>query len=276
MGILSRRAGHPVTYAELQSAGIEFPANLVAELELAGVEIDRCYSAGSGGQVVRAVRLPATAREVPPQPPSATEREPTLPRIAPAARSKGVHGYGRLLRPLALLVAVAVITGLVLAGLSAGNGRSKFSDRHHGHSSTSARTAGSGSRRHPKATPAAAIQRRTTTTSPQFPRLPTTPVSTPLASALEARGHDVLTAGQYTAAVPILERAVAATGEHIAACVEPTTQSCLTYAYALFDLGRALLLSGRAAPAVAVLKQRLQIDNQRPEVAAQLALARQS
>jgi hypothetical protein len=73
----------------------------------------------------------------------------------------------------------------------------------------------------------------------------------------------------------VLERAVASTGEHLAACLEPTTQNCLTYAYALFDLGRALQLTGRAGEAVTVLEQRLKIDNQRSEVAAQLASARQ-
>lgn len=225
---------------------------------------------------MRAVRLPATAREVSVHPRSATEHEPTLSRSVPAPRSKVVHGYARLLGPLALLVAVGVIAALLLAGLSARNGHPKFSDRRHSRSSPSAQAAGSRSRPHPRATPAAASQRHATTTSPQFPRLPTSSVSAPLASDLEARGHDALAAGEYTAAVPILERAVAATGEHVAGCVQPTTQSCLTYAYALFDLGRALMLSGRAASAVAVFQQRLEIDNQRPEVAAQLALARRS
>jgi tetratricopeptide (TPR) repeat protein len=92
---------------------------------------------------------------------------------------------------------------------------------------------------------------------------------------LQAQGHSLLAAGESAAAVSILERAVASTGEQLSDCLEPTTQNCLTYAYALFDLGRALQLTGQAQSAVAVLEQRLKIDNQRPEVAAQLASARQ-
>jgi hypothetical protein len=59
LSILSSRAGEPVRYDELRDAGIEFPAGLVAELELAGVEIDRCRVAVPGGRPVRAVRLPS-------------------------------------------------------------------------------------------------------------------------------------------------------------------------------------------------------------------------
>ena len=59
LSILSRRAGEPVTYDELRDAGLEFPAGLIAELELAGVEVDRCRVAVPGGRSVRAVRLPS-------------------------------------------------------------------------------------------------------------------------------------------------------------------------------------------------------------------------
>jgi hypothetical protein len=56
--------------------------------------------------------------------------------------------------------------------------------------------------------------------------------------------------------------------------VEPTSGTCLTYAYALYDLGRAVRLSGRPAAAVPILERRRRIDNQRTTVAAELALAR--
>jgi hypothetical protein len=49
---------------------------------------------------------------------------------------------------------------------------------------------------------------------------------------------------------------------------------CLTYAYALYDLGRALLLDGDPRAALGVLSERLQIDNQRATVQEQLELAR--
>jgi hypothetical protein len=84
-----------------------------------------------------------------------------------------------------------------------------------------------------------------------------------------------LVAGQYGDAVPILQHALAATGERPGACLEPTTTTCLTYAFALYDLGQALALGGEPAAAVPVFIRRLQIDNQRPAVAAALAQARQ-
>jgi hypothetical protein len=55
---------------------------------------------------------------------------------------------------------------------------------------------------------------------------------------------------------------------------QPVGESCLTYAYALYDLGRALALIGHRAEAVSVLERRLQIDNQRATVAAELERAR--
>jgi tetratricopeptide (TPR) repeat protein len=96
-----------------------------------------------------------------------------------------------------------------------------------------------------------------------------------LAAELEAHGHDLMVADQYHRAVRVLERTLQATGEKSGACVEPSTQACLTYAFALYDLGRSLRLAGDPAAAVPVLEQRLRIDNQRQVVAAELAQARQ-
>lgn len=53
----------------------------------------------------------------------------------------------------------------------------------------------------------------------------------------------------------------------------PASGTCLTYAYALYDLGSALRLDGYPAAAVPILQRRLQIDNQRATVQAQLELA---
>jgi hypothetical protein len=100
-----------------------------------------------------------------------------------------------------------------------------------------------------------------------------TPVPGARAAALEAQGHDLLESGRYVGAVRVLASAVAATGERLGACVEPSDERCLTYAYALYDLGRALQLSGDAAAAVPVLRRRLEIDNQRATVQAELRRA---
>jgi hypothetical protein len=50
---LRRAAGAPVSYAQLLAAGIEFPASVVAELELVGVAIQRRHPHGSGLAGVR-------------------------------------------------------------------------------------------------------------------------------------------------------------------------------------------------------------------------------
>ena len=103
---------------------------------------------------------------------------------------------------------------------------------------------------------------------------PAVAVSPVLATELEAQGHGLLEAGRYGDAVAVLKRAVLATGETVGACVEPASSACLTYAYALYDLGRAVRLTGEPQAAVPILERRLQIDNQRWVVGAELQLAR--
>ena len=56
--------------------------------------------------------------------------------------------------------------------------------------------------------------------------------------------------------------------------MEPSSETCLTFAYALYDLGRALRLDGQASAAIPVLSRRLRIDNQRAVVERELELAR--
>lgn len=369
LDILRRRGGEPVPFAELQAAGIEFPASLVSELELAGFEIERCNSARVGERPVRAVRLAsavgqAPLEEIPDEPPvdptrgptdeppvsptrgptdeppvSPTRgptdeppvdppRGPTVPSSAqdsdaepPSAESTSgwgpVHVYRsslesafagvwagrsrgdddallaadapgrrrrgpstRVLGWLALLVAIAVAAVVILVAVSGAKPHPGLAAHQPARSRASAPAAKGHTRAHAAGGTSVkhrttSTQRPTTSTSLQALRLPPAPVSPPLASVLETRGHAALAAGQYGSAVPILERAVAATGEHVSTCLEPSTENCLVYAYALFDLGRALLLSGHASWAVPVFEQRLQIDDQRSEVAAQLALARQ-
>ncbi len=81
----------------------------------------------------------------------------------------------------------------------------------------------------------------------------------PAADTLEARGHGLMESGEYGAAIPVLRQALAA--------APPTS---LTYAYALYDLGRSLRLAGDPRAAVAVLYQRLQIPNQSGVVRSEL------
>jgi hypothetical protein len=89
-------------------------------------------------------------------------------------------------------------------------------------------------------------------------------------AALQAEGHQLLGEERYTAAIGDLRRAVAASGESPARCAASETEACLSYAYALFDLGRALRLNGDRAGAAAILGERLRIDNQREAVQEEL------
>jgi len=70
-------------------------------------------------------------------------------------------------------------------------------------------------------------------------------------------------AGVTGEAIAMLDKTLAATGETVRDCLQPASEACLTYAYALYDLGRALRLDGDPADAVPVLQRRLQIENQR-------------
>ena len=95
------------------------------------------------------------------------------------------------------------------------------------------------------------------------PAAATTPP--PVADTLEARGHQLMVSGNYSGAIPVLRQAVAA-----------APHSSLTYAYALFDLGRSLRLAGDPKDAAAVLYERLQIPNQTETVREELQLALQA
>jgi tetratricopeptide (TPR) repeat protein len=72
-------------------------------------------------------------------------------------------------------------------------------------------------------------------------------------------------AGAYDEAIPLLEEAVA---------TYPEGSQDLTYAYALYNLGRSLRLAGRADEAVPILERRLQIPNQTDAVQRELDAAR--
>jgi serine/threonine-protein kinase len=98
-----------------------------------------------------------------------------------------------------------------------------------------------------------------------------TPVPTPegedptQGSALNEEGYELIQAGEYEAAVPVLEEAVSSF---------PEGSEELAYAYALFNLGNALRLSGHPDEAIPVLERRLEIPNQTSTVEEELEAAR--
>jgi eukaryotic-like serine/threonine-protein kinase len=87
----------------------------------------------------------------------------------------------------------------------------------------------------------------------------------PSGAQLNAQGFELMNAGRYEEAIPVLQRAVDSF---------PPGTSDLNYAYALFNLGRSLRLAGRPDEAIPILEQRLQIPNQRGTVKKELDLAR--
>jgi eukaryotic-like serine/threonine-protein kinase len=106
----------------------------------------------------------------------------------------------------------------------------------------------------------------TTASRPATPSPAKPPVAQPAtptgAAGLEAQGHQLMLGGNYASAISVLRQAVAT-----------APPSSLTYAYALYDLGRSLRLAGDPRAAVPILWQRLQIPNQTNEVRGELALA---
>ena len=182
-----------------------------------------------------------------------------------------------------LLLAILAVIGWALA-LSRGGGPA------HGASTTSAavrkaahdrarRAARAGSRAaaSPGAPPAGRSQTTTTTGGGATAPAPALTLEGATASATEreAAGHRLLKEGRYTVAIAQLRAALEASGGSLQRCAQPAGEACLTYAYALFDLGRALMLRGSERAAVEVLEQRLRIDNQREVVQGALAMARQ-
>jgi tetratricopeptide (TPR) repeat protein len=84
-------------------------------------------------------------------------------------------------------------------------------------------------------------------------------------ATLNDQGDQLMQAGRYDEAIPLLEEAVAA---------YPDGSSDLTYAYALYNLGRSLRLVGRPDEAVPILERRLRIPNQTATVQRELDAAR--
>jgi Flp pilus assembly protein TadD len=85
-------------------------------------------------------------------------------------------------------------------------------------------------------------------------------------AALNDEGFRLMQEGSYGAAVPLLRSAVEG------ACA--SSGAGLTCAYALYNLGRSLRLSGQPAAAIPYLQRRLQFAAQRDVVTRELALAR--
>ncbi len=185
-----------------------------------------------------AAQVPSAA-----EPPAAQAAEPPrfLPPYAPPRR------HHRVPRRAALLALVAVTAGIAVALASAGHSPTTSHRTAAANAAKAARGRPSGPR-HQAAPHPAAISGSTDTTGASL--APSTGAAAGPA-ALQARGHALLLAGDYPAAIVVLRQAVSS-----------AAPGSLTYAYALFDLGRSLRLGGDPKAAIPVLWRRMQIPNQ--------------
>jgi tetratricopeptide (TPR) repeat protein len=214
--------------------------------------------AANGAAGARAANGAAGAR-------AANRTRPTARRAAAATSGAGTLGRwrGPRLSALAALAAGAVVAVAVAGTIGSGGGTPASSPVRAAGSTHSAAIA---KRPAAPAKPATTTHSKpaTTTHSSSIVTLTQAAATTPPpgAATLEARGHQLMLDGQYTAAIPVLRQAVAT-----------ASPSTLTYAYALYDLGRSLRLAGDPRDAAQVLWRRLQIPNQTGAVRAELQLA---
>jgi eukaryotic-like serine/threonine-protein kinase len=178
----------------------------------------------------------------PPEPPT-TVAAPVPTRAAPRRRWPGV----------AALAALAVVAGSAIAiatGAGTGGDGGRSTTTTHAASTSQATTHAA----KPKPKAAKPKPKAQQTTPPATTTQQTAPPSSSDPVALNDQGFALLQQGQATAAIPALQRSVdsfRAQGR--------TSQ--IGYAYALYNLGNALRLSGRPADAIPYLEERLRISN---------------
>jgi hypothetical protein len=295
---LRAAGGGPVSFDELRAIGIENPALLCYELAAVGMPVTRTSSPGEGMPALSVRLEPERQPQPAPEAPrtQASDAREAVDEVAPATgvrhrpldaatavalgglasaralsarlvRAAGDVQRSRVIPTLALAVTVAAVIAIVLAH-QAGNGVGRVHAAGTRRPPSSAQAPGRS-----RAAPAASAGSPGVTAGLNDPRTPTH-VSPDAAVALEAQGHQLLSDGSYATAIGSLLAAIRDSGQSLVGCIEPASESCLTFAYALYDLGRALMLQGRDSEAVAVLSERLRIDNQRSTVQHELELAR--
>jgi eukaryotic-like serine/threonine-protein kinase len=216
--------------------------------------------AGAGSAAVAPAGPAAVAagyRTAPTDATMTTRAHPAETRAFPSGRG----GFRGRVGALAALAAVALAVGIAAAANTGGGRPARVTAHTHsqGRSYEASRTTAPASSQ-PPATNRTTPAKPPKTTAPALaPPQPTGP------DALEAQGYQLMVDGNYAAAISVLRQAVAA-----------AAPSTLTYAYALYNLGRSLRLAGDPRAAVPILWQRLQIPNQTATVRAELTLALQA
>jgi eukaryotic-like serine/threonine-protein kinase len=210
-----------------------------------------------------AVVAPAPTRPLRPAAAPAGRTTHSAPRRAaptPPAPERKRRRRGPRVSALAALAAGAVVA-VALAGTLGGGGGQAARSSVHDQQAAVAKTS-TARRSVARAKPTALPPMRSTQTQAvtAAPAAATTPP--PTAETLEAQGHELMSDGNYSAAIPVLRQAIA-----------DASPNSLSYAYALYDLGRSLRLAGDPRQAVQVLWQRMQIPNQTGAVRQELRLA---
>ena len=188
---------------------------------------------------------------------------PSAPRRpAPSSRApaRKRRRRGPRVSALAALAAAAVVAVALVGTLGGGGGRPARSSVHDQQAAVAKTTTARHSKAPAKPTASPKPPPTQTQTVTATSAAATTPP--PSADTREAQGHQLMAQGNYTAAIPVLRQAIA-----------DASPNSLTYAYALYDLGRSLRLAGDPRQAVQVLWQRLQIPNQTGVVRQELQLA---
>ena len=174
---------------------------------------------------------------------------------------------GWLLPALACLA--ALVAGGLWLGLSGTGSQSAKTAAGGGsptkHQKPARRSAGSASSASTRSTAATASTSTPSTASGTTPASSAATASATSGTDLNAQGYSLIQQGRYAEAVPVLRRAVAAF---------PQGTTDINYAYALFNLGHALRMSGHPEEAIPILERRLQIPDQTATVQAELDAAR--
>lgn len=167
--------------------------------------------------------------------PRATEPTRRIPAVTPRERERR-----RWLAPLALLALAVLAIGAIAALATGGDDPSPA-------------TRSTNATKHPS-TKESVPQPAAAKSTPAAPAAPAQSDSSP--TALDAQGYGLIQQERYADAVPLERQAVA--GYRAA-----QDRSSANYAYALYNLGTALNRSGNPAEAIAYLKERLAISNDR-------------
>jgi tetratricopeptide (TPR) repeat protein len=267
--------------------GVENPALLCYELAAVGLPVERPRAPGTG-VLAFSVRLepndgPAhdayddqaeeCGRAEVSEPPATGTAARSAKWVGPRSWSRPRVRIGLpTSRPLvalaaALTVVVAGVIGLALSDHGGHTAAGLGADAHTSRTSPARPRAATGKNIAPRSSDRSSAK-------PVAPQRRSVPVSAGAAAAFEAEGHQLLAMGRYAAAIGALRSAIQTSGGSLSRCAQPTSEACLTYAYALYDLGRALQLDGDPAAAIPILSERLRINNQRETVQQELNIAR--